>query len=232
MIAKAKHLYLHIPFCKTICAYCDFVRFVGNANDIKKYVRKLINDINTQCIGYKFKTIYVGGGTPNSLPNDLLAKILHTLNKYRANDCEFTIECNPEFLTIEQAITLKAYKVNRASIGAQTANNTILRKFHRQHTLKDVKQAISNLQKVGINNISIDLIYGFNGLTDNDIRQAIKFINIMHLSHVSWYALEVKSGSLLYKHKYKLHEEHIEHQLRLIIELMHKTGFHRYEVSS
>jgi oxygen-independent coproporphyrinogen-3 oxidase len=158
---------------------------VENQNCISKYVNKIIKIINTQCANHKFKTIYIGGGTPNSLDDKLLSSLLTTLSKYLDKEYEFTIECNPEHLTITQANILKANKVNRASIGVQTVNNTLLQKFQRHHTLKDVKQAISNLQKVGISNISIDLIYGFNELTNKDIRNAIKLINNEHIPHVS-----------------------------------------------
>ncbi|MDR0674927.1 MAG: radical SAM family heme chaperone HemW [Mycoplasmataceae bacterium] len=232
MTSKTKHLYVHIPFCKAICHYCDFVRFVSNSNCISRYTHRLINEINDRCKGCKFKTIYVGGGTPNSIDNHLLNTLLCTLSKYLAIDYEFTIECNPENITIDQAYILKTNNVNRVSIGMQTVNNTLLQKFGRQHTLKDVQEAISNLRKVGINNISIDLIYGFNELMDNDIRDTIKFIRSACIPHVAWYALEIKPGSFLNKNKYQLNDSHIEHQLKLIIKLMNDINYQRYEVSN
>jgi oxygen-independent coproporphyrinogen-3 oxidase len=227
-----KHLYVHIPFCKSICTYCDFVRFVKDPQCVESYIKKLIKQIQLQYKPKQFQTIYVGGGAPNYLSNKLLNMLLRTLNKYLDKHYEFTIECNPELLTYEQAQVMKSNGVNRGSIGVQTVNNTILKKFHRQHTLNDVKTAIANLRKVGITNISIDLIYGFNEQTNKDILDAIKFIKMQHIPHVSWYALEVKDGSILSKQKYQLNDEHVEQHLALIIKHMHAINYNRYEVSS
>jgi oxygen-independent coproporphyrinogen-3 oxidase len=145
----------------------------------------LIKQIQQQYKPKQFTTIYIGGGTPNYLNDKLLNMLLRVLSKYLDKTYEFTIECNPELLTYEQAMIMKANGVNRASIGVQTVNNTILYKFNRQHTLKDVQNAISNLKKVGIDNISIDLIYGFNELTTKDILNAINFIKSQPITHVS-----------------------------------------------
>jgi oxygen-independent coproporphyrinogen-3 oxidase len=150
-----------------------------------KYVDGLVEQFHKQYSHCVFKTIYIGGGTPNHLSARALNKLLSVLSMHLAKDYEFTIECNPELLSLEQAKIFKANKVNRASIGVQTVNNTILSKFHRQHALKDVKTAIANLRKVGINNISCDFIYGFNELDDSDIDDAIKFIKTYHIPHVS-----------------------------------------------
>ncbi|GHU30456.1 hypothetical protein FACS1894166_00130 [Bacilli bacterium] len=182
---KVAHLYIHIPFCKNICTYCDFVRFVSNQSEIDQYVDDLINQFQKQYTHHVFKTIYIGGGTPNYLSARTLNRLLSTLAPHLSKDYEFTIECNPELLSLEQAKIFKANKVNRASIGVQTVNNTILRKFHRQHALKDVQNAIANLRKVGIINVSCDFIYGFNELTDKDINDAIKFIKTYRIPHVS-----------------------------------------------
>jgi oxygen-independent coproporphyrinogen-3 oxidase len=176
MIAKVEHLYIHIPFCKSICTYCDFVRFVANNSCIDLYIRKIIDEISYKYKTHQFKTIYIGGGTPNYLNKKNLTLLLSTLKKYLKNKYEFTIECNPEFLTKEQAIILKQNKVNRVSIGAQTTNNNILQKFQRRHTIKNIQEAIQNLRGVDIFNISIDFIYGFNELKDCDIFSATKFI--------------------------------------------------------
>jgi oxygen-independent coproporphyrinogen-3 oxidase len=149
------------------------------------YVNKIIKELQTKAQLHQFDTIYVGGGTPNSLDDDLLILLLRTLGKYLSKHYEFTIECNPEHLTLTQAHLLNANKVNRVSIGMQTTNNTLLTKFRRHHTLNDVKNAVSNLRKVGIENISIDLIYGFNELTNADLHNTIKFIKTMQIPHIS-----------------------------------------------
>jgi oxygen-independent coproporphyrinogen-3 oxidase len=184
MINKLEHLYIHIPFCKNICTYCDFVRKIeNNSNVIDEYIKHIINEINT--IVYPLKTIYIGGGTPNSLNIKQLSLLLKHVQVKLAKNYEFTIELNPEFVTKEQVMVLKSYGVNRASIGVQTTNDSILHQFNRQHSFKDVLTAITKLQKVGISNISLDLLYGFNELNLNDINKAISVIKKNNIKHVS-----------------------------------------------
>jgi oxygen-independent coproporphyrinogen-3 oxidase len=185
MIRKVKHLYVHIPFCNSICTYCDFVRYVRNDQTKEEYVNKIIEQIKHQYKNHKFSTIYIGGGTPNCLNDDLLNKLLCTLSHYLLNKYEFTIECNPELITDTQIRTLKQNKVNRVSIGVQSINDSLLRKIHRKHTLIDVKKAIDKLRKFKINNISIDLIYGFNEQTLSNIKDTCTFIKKHKIPHVS-----------------------------------------------
>ncbi|MDR1234917.1 MAG: radical SAM protein [Mycoplasmataceae bacterium] len=230
---RVKHLYIHIPFCKSVCTYCDFVRFVSDETNIKKYIDKIIKEIKTKCRPNQFETIYIGGGTPNYLNNKTLNHLLGNLNKYlQAKKYEFTIECNPEHLTYEQALVLKKNKINRVSLGVQTVNNNILIKYKRQHTFNNVKLAITNLHKANINNISCDLIYGFNELTNKDIKQAVQFIMNECIRHVSWYALELKNNSILNNQKYQLNDTLIEKQLAYVIKCMNDIKYQRYEVSS
>ncbi|MDR1991178.1 MAG: radical SAM family heme chaperone HemW [Mycoplasmataceae bacterium] len=232
MNLRTKHLYIHIPFCKSICDYCDFLRYVETQKNIEIYVKKIVQEIKNTCKFNQFETIYIGGGTPNFLNPSTLDFLLSTLNKYLSKTYEFTIECNPEHLNLSQCRIFNKNKINRVSIGAQTINTKLLHKFHRTHNLKNVTQAIKNLRKVGINNISLDFIYGFNELTDVDIKNTVNFIKSYKIPHVSWYALELKQGSMLYKNKYGIDENVIESQLKLIIKSMNAINYERYEVSN
>jgi oxygen-independent coproporphyrinogen-3 oxidase len=230
-MAKLNHLYVHIPFCKSICSYCDFKRFITSELEITKYVKKIINELNRKYKHCKFQTIYIGGGTPNYLSNTNLIKLLDALAAHLINtNYEFTIECNPEFITSEQAKLLHMHKINRVSLGVQTVNDAILSLYHRHHNVQDVTNAINYLRQNKINNISLDFIYGFNELTMNDIKKDIDFIKKNKIPHVSFYSLEIKPGSLLYKQNYKLNEELVEEQLKFIVKAMSK--YQRYEVSS
>jgi oxygen-independent coproporphyrinogen-3 oxidase len=136
-MTPVKHLYVHIPFCNNLCKYCDFVRLINQPNDIKKkYIKKVTNQIQKKYKLKQFQTIYVGGGTPNCLDDQLLSELLSTLNKYidkRAN-YEFTIECNPELVNVSQVNILKKCDINRISLGAQTVNNDLLKQMNRRHT--------------------------------------------------------------------------------------------------
>ena len=231
MNKRLEHLYIHIPFCKNICAYCDFVRQVKEDKLANAYLARVVKEIDK--VPYGLKTVYIGGGTPNCLDNKQLSILLkHVHAKLLKSNYEFTIEFNPELVTLEQCQIMKLYGVNRASIGVQTTNDSILRKFNRHHTLNDVKRAISNLKKVQITNINLDFMYGFNELTNKDIKCTFNFIKTSNIKHVSWYALEIKDNSAIAENKYQLDDDQIESHLKMILNEMKCIGFNRYEVSS
>jgi oxygen-independent coproporphyrinogen-3 oxidase len=230
-INRPKHLYIHIPFCKNICHYCDFVRFVTNKKTQQKYIKKIILELNELPKNY-FKTIYIGGGTPNCLDNILLSLLLKTCKKLLEKKYEFTIECNPEFVDQKQVNIFNTYNINRISIGAQTTNNLILKKYNRKHSFDDVVNAIKILRLNNIDNINLDFIYGFNELKKTDIVNVIKFVKKNKIPHVSFYALELKENSFISKNKIFLSDEKIDDELKLIVSLFKKNNYHRYEVSS
>lgn len=230
---KVAHLYIHIPFCKNICSYCDFIRKTPISNDeIDSYLNKIIKQINNECINLKFKTIYIGGGTPNCLTNQQLDFLLINLKKYLVNKYEFTIELNPEFVNDEQIKILMRNQVNRVSLGVQSCNNQILKDFKRIHNLDQVKKSIKILKDNNLNNISIDFIYGYNLMKNSDIIDDIRFVRDYKINHVSFYSLELKTNSLLNKKSYKEDLFLIEQQLKLIIKEMKKIKYQRYEVSN
>jgi oxygen-independent coproporphyrinogen-3 oxidase len=231
-MTKLKHLYIHIPFCKNICTYCDFKRFVSNENEMTEYIQHVVQELKHKYKQNKFMTIYIGGGTPNFLSTANLKYLLSNISPYLLPKAEFTIECNPEFVNKEQCKLFKLYKVNRISLGVQSQNQKILKLFHRNHTNQNVIDAIKNLRLSGIYNISVDFIYGFNEYTNNDIKQDILFLSRNKIPHVSFYSLEVKPGSIIYKQKYHTNDEHIENQFKYIINTLEKNKFHRYEISS
>ena len=233
MTKKVEHLYIHVPFCKSICSYCDFVRSIPKcAGEINRYLINIVKDIKHKCKSLKFKTIYVGGGTPNSLTNEQLKVLLSELSKHLKKTYEFTIECNPEFINQSQIDIFKKYKVNRISLGVQTRNNKILKEFNRKHTNAQVDKAIKLLQKNKLNNISVDFIYGYSKMTKQDIDKDIKFVLDNHIPHASFYSLELKSNSILTKSKYQLDDELIDKQLAYIIKKFKDINYARYEVSN
>lgn len=225
------HLYIHIPYCKYICTYCDFVRKIPKEKkEIDEYINLLINQINK--IKHKLKTIYIGGGTPNFLSNDNLTKLLLSLNKNIDLETEFTIECNPDFVNEVQVRIFKKYKVNRISLGVQTTNNNILKLINRKHLIEDAKKSISILKKHNITNISCDFIYNLPLLTKNDLKNSIQFCLENNIKHISFYSLEIKEGSIMNKMKHKINKDNEEDQLEFIINELKKTNFKRYEVSN
>ncbi len=229
---RVNHLYIHIPFCNSICWYCDFKRSVCNNQQIKiKYVDDLVSQISTKYKDSKFKTIYIGGGTPNSL-HELLIPLLKELSNHLQDEYEFTIECNPECINDEQLKIFKTYKINRISLGVQSTNDNLLNKIGRKHKTDQVIKAIELLKSNGFNNYSIDLIYGFNEQTLDDIYEDFEFIQKYNIPHVSWYSLEVKNNSAFGKLNYQLDEQKAEDMLKVIESMFEKLGYERYEVSN
>ncbi|MCQ3907757.1 MAG: radical SAM protein [Mycoplasmoidaceae bacterium] len=186
-----KSLYVHIPFCKKFCAYCDFVKCIYNTITADKYIDLVLKKLNQN----KFQTIYVGGGTPNCLSDKQLEKLLKGLSKHLTSDYEFTVECNPEFVTDSQAKIFKKYKVNRISLGVQTLDLAILRTMNRNNHKFMVETAIQKLMNNGITNISCDLIYGFHNQTNESIKNDIDFLVANRVKHLSLYSLEIKENS-------------------------------------
>lgn len=230
-----KHLYIHIPFCKNICTYCDFVRIkTCDVNLITNYCNEIIRQVKLTSKLQQYETIYIGGGTPNYIPDDILDTFLFELSKYIDSSCEyeFTIECNTEFLTFNQAKIFHNNKINRVSIGGQILNNKILKLLNRNHNKFDIINAIDNCRKNNINNISVDFIYNLPFMTIKDINDIFDFINVYKIPHISFYSLELKENSILTKKKHKLNIETDEQQFIYIKSKFNENKYQRYEISN
>ncbi|MEG0124099.1 MAG: radical SAM family heme chaperone HemW [Malacoplasma sp.] len=228
---KTKHLYIHIPFCKDICTYCNFYR--RKEEDEKKidaHIDKLVQQI--KLMNNKFSTIYIGGGTPNYLSDKNLNYLLSSLEKNISLETEFSIECNPEFMTDSQAKILIRNKVNRISIGAQSLNNDILKSLNRNHNVSNITDAIDILYKNGINNISCDFIYNLPNMTLKDLDDIFEFIRNKNIKHISFYSLELKENSDLFNKEYKLDCEMDEIFFEAIKNKFIEIGYERYEISN
>ena len=231
---KAKSLYIHIPFCDRICSYCVFATALKNDKFVSKYIDSLIEEID-KFSSLKFQTVYIGGGTPTSIDSFNLERLLKKIDSLNLeSDFEFSIESNPENLTLEKCDLLKKYNVNRVSIGVQSFDDNDLKFLNRTHTFDDVKNAIDNLIKVGITNINLDLIYGLPRQGFKEFSKNIDITCSYPIKHLSLYALEIDYGSKLYANHFKeidqdsyadIYEKSVEY-------LSSKYGFHRYEVSN
>lgn len=231
---KTKHCYVHVPFCNHICTYCDFKRVLKNEFSsalIKDYLKNIFQ--YTKYLKNKqFKTIYLGGGTPNCLDNEELDFLLSLFSPLADYDCEFTIECNPDLINQEQIDIFKKYGINRISLGVQTTNNVILKQINRIHNFNDVIKAIELLYKNNINNVSCDFIYNLQNLSFKDIDNVFEFIKKYNIKHISFYALEIKSGSLLKKLKVEIDEDKEADQMEYIIKKFNEINYIRYEISN
>ena len=232
-------LYIHIPFCKSKCGYCDFFR-VTDLNLIDKYVDSLINELTILSVeNKKFRTIYIGGGTPSVLPIDVFQKLLKTINKLFLVEMtkEFTVECNPEDVTETLIKLLYDNGVNRISMGVQSFDDNMLKFMNRRHNAQKVYQSIDIVQNIGISNISIDMIFGLPIIDeysfDTDVE---KFVNI-GVEHLSAYSLSYEANSYfscLLKNK-KLHtpsDDDVAQQYERLTQKLSEKGYLHYEISN
>ena len=199
----AAGLYVHIPFCSSRCSYCDFATGLYQSELAERYVGGLIKEIKTsQYAGENVDTIYFGGGTPSLLAPAQLERILAALheNFKVAADSEITLEINPGSATPEKLRAFRGLGVNRASFGAQTFDDAELAKLGRSHNAADALRTFADLRDAGFANVSFDLIAGLPGQTlaawQRNIQQALNLAP----EHLSFYLLEVHSGTPLAEH--------------------------------
>ena len=235
-------IYVHIPFCEKKCDYCNFVSFCLPEQNKVEYIDALTKEITIQGKEYKnylIDTIFVGGGTPTSLPNGQIADILHILksNFNVKNDCEITVECNPNSLTIEKLQEFKYAGVTRLSVGLQAYSNRLLKLVGRLHNKKQFNEAIKNAQKLGFENINVDLILGIPTQKMYHIKQELRHLVKLGISHISAYGLIVEGNTKLHNNllqrKYKLPSEELQIKMYDYTKnYLQKHGINRYEVSN
>lgn len=228
---STKALYVHIPFCDHICGYCDFTRFHYARQISDQFMIRLIQQINT--LPGDLKTIYVGGGTPTSLENDQLEALLKALKPKLADEYEWTFEGNPENLTEENVQMLHDYGVNRMSLGVQTTHDDLLEKIGRHHKFYDVEVGVKLLRKIGIENISLDLMYGLPGQSLESFESSMRDVIALKPDHVSIYALTVEPNSLFGRRGIQPVPIELETEMFLsCIQLMESAGYEQYEISN
>lgn len=225
-------LYIHIPFCNHICSYCDFCKFIYNEKLAREYINELIKEIRSYNLS-KMSTIYIGGGTPSSLNEDLLEVLLKELNPFLKENTEFTIECNFESTNESKLKLFKKYGVNRLSFGVQSTNDEILKKLNRYHTKSDVVKTIKIAKDIGFNNINIDLIYGLpdtnKKMLEEDLNEFIK----LDIEHISTYSLTVSPNTIFFNKGIQEVDDNESRELYdLIYNFLNEHGYYRYEVSN
>lgn len=195
-MTTADYLYVHIPFCKTICYYCDFVHRVYQEDIVDAYLSSLQKEIESKEIS-SLKTIYIGGGTPTSLNERQLDRLLSLFDSYVSEVKEYTIEINPETLTEEKIQILKKHGVNRVSIGLQTTEDKLLKLMNRHHTFSCVQSVVSLLKQYGITNISLDIMYSLPFQTMESLKKSVNDALSLHPTHLSLYSLTIEENTLL-----------------------------------
>ncbi len=234
---QLKGLYIHIPFCESICHYCDFAKRVTNDNKvIDNYLDALINEIASYQKHFKtIETIYIGGGTPSMLSPLQLKLLFESIKEIRAK--EFTIEVNPESYNRQKGELFKQFGVTRISLGVQTFNDNLLRYINRKHTQRQVFDVVDSLKKIGLKNISIDLIYAIPGQTSADLLKDLDYVKQLDIEHVSYYSLILEKKTYFYhqykKGKFEPIEQDLEAEMfQLTIDNLVNQGFEHYEISN
>ncbi len=202
-------IYIHIPFCRSRCIYCGF--YSTTALDLRqRYVDALCREMEIRGTrkeeggkrnDEEIETIYLGGGTPSQLTPSQLRQLFIYINKVYplTSEREITIEVNPDDVTVEFAALLQQLPVNRVSMGIQTFDDQRLRFLHRRHTSRQAIEAVSILRAAGINNLSIDLMYGFPGETLSDWQSDIDSALALNVEHISAYCLMIEEGTPLHR---------------------------------
>jgi putative oxygen-independent coproporphyrinogen III oxidase len=234
-------IYLHIPFCKQACYYCNF-HFSTSQAQRPALVQQLLHEMELQrdyLAGAPVNTVYFGGGTPSLLPQNELQQLLqrlHTLFDIQP-DAEITLEANPDDLTPYKLAELKAAGINRLSIGVQSFHEADLQWMHRAHDSQQALQCIRNAQEAGFNNLTIDLIYGGPTLSDEGWAYNVQKAIDLGVQHLSCYALTVEPGTALDKFISKkkvapVDNEKAARHFEQLMEWTAKAGYEHYEISN
>lgn len=229
---KVEAMYVHIPFCKSICSYCDFTKIIYSFSYEEKYLDSLFYEIETEKVNL-CKTIYIGGGTPSVLSLKGLEKLLSFLQKYLKEDYEFTIEVNPETIDEDKIKIFKKYGINRVSIGVESFNEDILTFLKRKHNYQDVKKCVELLNKYEIDNYSFDFIYGISTMNLAHLKKDFICIDELKPKHLSFYSLILEEHTCLKANNYKeADEDSVIEQYDYIYKQLKKRGYNQYEVSN
>lgn len=228
-----KHLYVHIPFCASICYYCDFARSIYNEKNVDLYLTQLNNQLKDEKINSFQETIYIGGGTPTSLNYQQLENLLKMLSPYAKYVKEYTIEVNPETIDEQKVSLLAKYGVNRISMGLQAIQPHLLKQMNRHHTLNQIQTSIALFKKYNIINISLDIIYSLPQQTIDDLQATLNYVCGLPITHLSIYSLTIEKNSVFGKKGYQHLDDELEADMYdLIINTLDNNNFIQYEISS
>ncbi len=240
---KQLGIYIHIPFCKSKCHYCDFKSFSNIEEKEQSYIESLIKEIESQNWNeinkqYKVTTIYIGGGTPSYIDPKQITLILQAIKKNtKLEKAEITIEINPGTVDENKLCVYKKEGVNRLSIGLQSTNNNLLKQIGRIHTFEQFLQTYKLAKKIGFNNINVDLMLGLPNQTIEDLKESIEEVIKLNPNHISVYSLILEEGTKLYSlvetGKVKLPEDEVERQMYWYVKnKLELNGYNQYEISN
>lgn len=231
-------LYIHIPFCKSLCTFCDFPKRINQKEEV---INNYLNKLKSEIINLKendIDTIYIGGGTPNFLSLYQLEDLFKEIEKKGFNEIvEYTIEANYELITLEQIKLLKKYNINRISLGVQTLNDITANKINRYCNYPELKEKISLLKENGITNINLDFIFGLPGESIDEVKYNLNKIKDLDVKHISYYSLIIEDKTVL-THQLNMNKIHLPNDdftadmYELIVNELKGMGYHHYEISN
>lgn len=240
-MAEKLGIYIHIPFCRSKCDYCDFYSLAGQEGRMDDYQKALLahmKETAPQTRGWQIDTVYFGGGTPSFYGEKRLRELLRLIGKRfdLAKDAEITVECNPDSVDLKMLQALRRAGVNRLSLGVQSACDRELQSLHRPHDFQQAVQAVALARKAKFQNLSLDLIYGLPGQELAGWQDTVEQIFSLKPEHLSCYGLKVEEGTPLdyrVSRGEKLPDDDAQADMYLwTVERLEKEGYRQYEISN
>ncbi len=227
-------VYIHIPFCKSICSYCDFCKVLYHGPWVVQYLNALVEEIKDKYDGEVIKTMYIGGGTPSALDMKDLKYLFEIVNHFNlAPDLEFTFECNLNDINEELLTFLKENRVNRLSIGIESFNPKKLQFMERNHTFEDANNKMKLMRKMGFDNINVDFMYGIPKESIRDMKKDLDKILKLNPDHISTYSLIVEDNTKVgISGILPIPEELDASMYEYICEKLELKNYEHYEVSN
>ncbi|CAN5290738.1 radical SAM family heme chaperone HemW [soil metagenome] len=247
MLRDPHHLYVHVPFCRLVCAYCDFVTVGGRADDIPRYTDALLRELAVRPAPGELRTVYFGGGTPSLLSGAQVGRVIGAAQDRWSHVAleEVTLEANPSERERPDWMGLRAAGVTRISLGVQSLRDPELVALARGHTVGEARAAFASAREAGFDNISIDLIYGIPGQSLDDWRAGLDAATELAPDHLSCYALQLalapdewaappRPGALRWRNRMVPRQDDglASDQYRLAEEMLGAAGYRHYELSS
>lgn len=236
---KEVGIYVHIPFCKSKCNYCDFNSFANKTELVENYINSLQKEIKKAKCDVLVKTIYIGGGTPSYINEEHIKNIVHTLyeNFTIDKDVEFTIEVNPGTVNLKKLQTYFDLGINRLSIGLQSSNDNLLKMIGRVHSYKQFLETVESAKRVGFSNINADVMLGLPNQTIYDVEDTLNELIKLELTHISIYSLIVEPNTklerMLENKELNLPDDEIERYMYWFAKRkLEENGYLHYEISN
>jgi oxygen-independent coproporphyrinogen-3 oxidase len=240
--------YVHIPFCKSKCFYCDFNSYAGQENRIRDYFAALLLEIRQVYAYYRdsekitwrpLKSVYFGGGTPSSVAPEYIVAVMRQLGDTFGfdNDAEITIECNPGTVDLQHFTAYRMAGFNRISIGLQSSSDELLRQIGRIHTMKQFEQCMDDSEQAGFKNRNVDLMFGLPSQTMEDVDSSIRAVLERGVTHLSFYSLILEKGTPFYARYHDLPEqlpsEELEREMYWFgVDRLAENRYLHYEISN